>query len=741
MERSKLLMIETFVVCLVIMAATPAGAASYDLTTDTYPAADGSVTINGAIWSMLPSADPTGSGVFNAFFRVQADGMERGYNTDGRKLQFDEKTSPTFTHSALLADVPLIEFPEGSGHWYREFQLDINEKASNPEWYISLDEFQVWLTNDPDLLGYDEGTRSFTSGADLAYDLGVGNWIMMDYRTNPGSGKRDIRVLVPGEDFDGAHTYVVIFTRHGAQGGIWVCDSGYEEWGVAVYPLEPDTLAHIDASAPLVYAGQTVDLTVSEQNTGNAPLTNVSVTVNDGSSDIATLDETDASWSDNGGNGDAVLDPLETWSWTISGVIVNAATTFTATGYGEDPGGNPVTWPDFANEQDTVDVDTISPDTQVGISASASTVYAGDMVDLTLSESNTGDDPLTNVSVTVNDGSSDIATLDETDASWSDNGGNGDAVLDPGETWSWTISGVTINTSTTFTATGDGTDSLGNSVTYPGHSGEQDTANVEAISPGTQVGIDSSSYLVNAGETVDLTVTETNTGDDPLDNVLVTVDDGSLDIAALDETDATWSDNGGNGDAVLDPGETWSWMISGVTINAPTTFTATGYGEDSKGNPVTIPDFPAEQDSVTVDMQLIQEVQCYDATAFGFINENVSTCFLDLGFNNWGWTNGPLSNGGEHEFELWAGAAQCDMSNGFKVGTVTVKYTGSGANITYNIEPGYEITAEHVYIGRDPLPGNGSKSTVSPGQYYIQPNLNGDIYIIYHAVIEWCDEG
>ena len=93
-------------------------------------------------------------------------------------------------------------------------------------------------------------------------------------------------------------------------------------------------------------------------------------------------------------------------------------------------------WPDFANEQDTVDVDTISPDTQVGISASASTVYAGDMVDLTLSESNTGDDPLTNVSVTVNDGSSDIATLDETDASWSDNGGNGDAVLDPGETWS-----------------------------------------------------------------------------------------------------------------------------------------------------------------------------------------------------------------------------------------------------------------------------------------------------------------
>ena len=46
--------------------------------------------INGAIWLPLPSTDATGSGVFNAFFRIQAGPQEMGYNTDGRPLQFDD---------------------------------------------------------------------------------------------------------------------------------------------------------------------------------------------------------------------------------------------------------------------------------------------------------------------------------------------------------------------------------------------------------------------------------------------------------------------------------------------------------------------------------------------------------------------------------------------------------------------------------------------------------------------------
>jgi len=237
MKISKFLMLGMLAASLVMVTTGPAGAvsaASYDLTTD--PSGIGSATINGAIWEIFQSSDPTGSGVFFSFLRVQASPTERGYNTDGRKLQFDENTSATFTHSFHLHDVPQIEI---GGIIYREFQLDINEKGSDPEWYMSLDEFQVWTTDDASLLGYVEGTHSFASGALKVYDLDDDGdtWIKMDYRANNGSGKRDYKVYVPESDFDGKKLeYVVLFTRHGAQGGNWISDSGFEEWGVALYP-------------------------------------------------------------------------------------------------------------------------------------------------------------------------------------------------------------------------------------------------------------------------------------------------------------------------------------------------------------------------------------------------------------------------------------------------------------------------------------------------------------------------
>jgi len=205
---------------------------SYDMTTDGTGAVT-EATINGAIWETLPSADPTGSGVFNSFLRVQANPTERGYNTDGRPLQFDEKGGK-FTYSYHLNDVPQIVI---GGVIYREFQLDVNEATSTP--YISLDQFQVWTTGNPNLLGYTEGTPSGSfaaSTAELVYDLdGDGNtYIIMDYRWNTGSGKRDYRVLVPESAFDSKMLeYVVIFTRHGDNNA---SDSGFEEWGVEVYP-------------------------------------------------------------------------------------------------------------------------------------------------------------------------------------------------------------------------------------------------------------------------------------------------------------------------------------------------------------------------------------------------------------------------------------------------------------------------------------------------------------------------
>ena len=140
--------------------------------------------------------------------------------------------------------------------------------------------------------------------------------------------------------------------------------------------------------------------------------------------------------------------------------------------------------------------------------------------------------------------------------------------------------------------------------------------------------------------------------------------------------------------------------------------------------------------------------KCDTAYAYG---EEYATCFLDCGFSNWGWTNGPLGPG-SYEFELWAGAAQCDTSKGTLVGWLSVDYDGSTAIVTYNVYEGNYMTATHLYVGNDRLPKNNKDiETVAPGQYpykhdglnnvttdsYTVTGLSGDIYVVAHADVCW----
>lgn len=122
----------------------------------------------------------------------------------------------------------------------------------------------------------------------------------------------------------------------------------------APVPPEPDTTVTITASAALVCEGTDVTLTICESNTGDQPLDEVEVVVNDGSADVATLtaSTTSGDTSDPG-----TLNIGETWCWQII-VTVDATTTYTATGTGTDPYGTVVTYPAFPNERDDVTVET-----------------------------------------------------------------------------------------------------------------------------------------------------------------------------------------------------------------------------------------------------------------------------------------------------------------------------------------------------------------------------------------------
>jgi len=141
------------------------------------------------------------------------------------------------------------------------------------------------------------------------------------------------------------------------------------------------------------------------------------------------------------------------------------------------------------------------------------------------------------------------------------------------------------------------------------------------------------------------------------------------------------------------------------------------------------------------------ETECETAFAYG---DQYAYCFRDFKkgngkyrpnapankrFKRWGWTNGRLCRG-TYDFELWAGAGQCDLSNGTLVGNVVIEYYGCSATVTYNTLPGYELDETHLYIGNRKIPRkNNGKPTVAPGKYpYKHEGLDGattDTYTVY----------
>ncbi|MFM7903541.1 MAG: hypothetical protein ACKPAD_16345, partial [Bacteroidota bacterium] len=97
---------------------------------------------------------------------------------------------------------------------------------------------------------------------------------------------------------------------------------------------------------------------------------------------------------------------------------------------------------------------------------------------------------------------------------------------------------------------------------------------------------------------------------------------------------------------------------------------------------------------------------------------------------------------------LYAGAGQCNLTNGTNVGTVTVNYSGSSVTVTYSLTGTYTLDEAHVYVGNSLLPGPACDWTVAPGQYPVvaenlsgstysttSNNVSGNVYVVAHAVV------
>ena len=122
---------------------------------------------------------------------------------------------------------------------YREFLLDINQKASASR--LSIDEVRIYLASEANLTGYDAGAKTL-AGQTAVFDLDSGGdtSILLDARLSSGSGSGDMFLLVPETAFAGATagTFVYLYSKMGVQDGA-SANGGFEEWAVRSAPSTP----------------------------------------------------------------------------------------------------------------------------------------------------------------------------------------------------------------------------------------------------------------------------------------------------------------------------------------------------------------------------------------------------------------------------------------------------------------------------------------------------------------------
>src|SRR3954470_7138841 len=121
-----------------LLSSPQANATVYDLTTQS------AVSVNTSYGTAIFTTDytqPAGTGVFDPFLTIQANGTEEGYNTSAGV--FDTKREPQWNHEIQVKDLTKVTI---SGTEYYSFLIDINEPNSATTSQISLDALKIYTS-------------------------------------------------------------------------------------------------------------------------------------------------------------------------------------------------------------------------------------------------------------------------------------------------------------------------------------------------------------------------------------------------------------------------------------------------------------------------------------------------------------------------------------------------------------------------------------------------------------------
>ena len=185
---------------------------------------------NGALFYQNVS-QPTGTGAYDPFLRLQQSPVEQAFNTDyrtGGQAPLDAKSDPNYTRSLTLGSLKAVNV---NGTDYYAFSLDIDEPNSGPQRYLSLDQLKLYSA--------DSGNLSDLSTATLRWDMDASmeTTVYLDGGAlSPGNGADDMQVLIPTSAFAGVDPgkYVYLYSKFGATGGMGAdnfdANASFEEW-------------------------------------------------------------------------------------------------------------------------------------------------------------------------------------------------------------------------------------------------------------------------------------------------------------------------------------------------------------------------------------------------------------------------------------------------------------------------------------------------------------------------------
>ena len=179
-------------------------------------------TANGALFE-VGSIHPAGTGVFEPFLTIQANGDEQGYN--GTNNNFDTKRVPQWNHEIRFSDMTQTTI---GGTAYYGFAIDVNEPNGGGKQDITLTDLRIYTSSTIQTSTSVDGNGDFNGSlGTLRYDLGNNEVYYVD--RHRGSGESDINVYIPVALFAGAqgNDYVYMYQRWGSADAM--TEGGFEE--------------------------------------------------------------------------------------------------------------------------------------------------------------------------------------------------------------------------------------------------------------------------------------------------------------------------------------------------------------------------------------------------------------------------------------------------------------------------------------------------------------------------------